>query len=155
MRRSPKFLEAILSLVERYELYSSRLPNHPNAKEIVFGKSGESDECQVIIFCILQVKYYIYRQRLFNEKILHLPEMKRILATTKLSVEKRICTKEGKICRLKNMKGYMETYTDNNADFKSCKCSHTYPQGFILYPHMCYENVYERACHSVYLYTCL
>ena len=100
MRRSPKFPETILSLVERYELYSSRLPNHPNAKEIVFGKSGESDECQVIIFCILQVKYYIYRQRLFKEKILHLPEMKCIPAT-KLSVEKRICTKEGKICRLK------------------------------------------------------
>ena len=26
---------------------------------------------------------------------------------------------------------------------------------FILYPHTCYENVYERACQSVYLYTCL
>ena len=28
------------------------------------------------------------------------------------------------------------------------------PYGFILYPHMCLENVYERAGHSVYLYTC-
>ena len=42
-------------------------PNYPNAKEIVLGISDESDECQVINFCILQVKYYIYRQRLFNE----------------------------------------------------------------------------------------
>ncbi len=53
---------------------------------ILFGFPSNSDVMQVLNFCILYAKYYIYIQRLFNNNTLDLNQLKQALKT-----EENIC----------------------------------------------------------------
>ena len=44
----------------------------PNAKTIIFGSQFITEILAVLNFCIFHMKYYIYRQRLFQDNVFHL-----------------------------------------------------------------------------------
>ena len=46
-------------------------------------------------FCILHIKFYIYKHRLFNDNNMCMGEIRNILAC-KLDIEKKICEKDNK-----------------------------------------------------------
>ena len=56
-------------------------------KDILFGLPNESDNQIVLNFCILHMKNYIYKQRLFANNNLILEEFRRILLF-KIEIEK-------------------------------------------------------------------
>ena len=70
-------------------------PNFPNQQDIVFGVSCSSSVNEVMNFCILHIKFYIYKQRLFNDNNMCMGEIRNILAC-KLDIEKKICEKDNK-----------------------------------------------------------
>ena len=64
-------------------------PMYPNEKCIIFGLKNSTKSMTVLNFCILLIKYYIYRQRLLHENIFQLHEIRRMLSA-KLEIEKKI-----------------------------------------------------------------
>ena len=64
-------------------------PTRNSKKDILFGLPNESDKQIVLNFCILHMKNYIYKQRLFADNNLILEEFRRILLF-KIEIEKKI-----------------------------------------------------------------
>ena len=63
-------------------------PTRNSEKDILFGLRNESDNQIVLNFCILHMKNYIYKQRLFANNNLILEEFRRILLF-KIEIEKK------------------------------------------------------------------
>ena len=82
-------------------------PIYPNEKGIIFGLKNSSDGMIVLNFCILHIKYYIYRQRLFHENIFQLDEIRHMLSA-KLEIEKKICQKEEKNYKFEKFRNLYE-----------------------------------------------
>ena len=61
--------------------------------DILFGVNSMNDCHEVLNFCILHIKYYIYKQRLFNENTMSLREIRNDIRY-KLDKEKKICANE-------------------------------------------------------------
>ena len=70
-------------------------PTRNSEKDILFGLPNESDNQMVLNFCILHMKNYIYKQRLFANNNLVLEEFRRILLF-KIEIEKKILIKQNK-----------------------------------------------------------
>ena len=71
-------------------------PHYPNVVyDILFGVSNVNACHEVLNFCILHIKYYIYKQRLFNENTMSLTEICNAIRY-KLDIEKKICANEDK-----------------------------------------------------------
>ena len=52
------------------------LTHYPNVYGILFGVSSMNDCHEILNFCKLHIKYYIYKQRLFNENTMSLREIR-------------------------------------------------------------------------------
>ena len=65
-------------------------PHYPIVYDIWFGVNSMNDGLAVLNFCILHIKYYIYRQRLFNENTMSLREIRNDIRY-KLDIENKIC----------------------------------------------------------------
>ena len=63
--------------------------------DILSGVSSMNGGHEVLNFCILHVKYYIYKQRLFNENTMSLREIRNDIRY-KLDIEKKIFANEDK-----------------------------------------------------------
>ena len=70
-------------------------PAFPNVKTVIFGSQCITESVAVLNFCMFHIKYYIYRQRLFQENVFHLHEIQNTIFA-KLEIEKNICQKENK-----------------------------------------------------------
>ena len=70
-------------------------PTRNSEKDILFGLPNETDNQIILNFCILHMKNYIYKQRLFVNNNLVLEEFKRIILF-KIEIEKRILIKQNK-----------------------------------------------------------
>ena len=70
-------------------------PTRNSEKDILFGLPNETDNQIILNFCILHMKNYIYKQRLFVNNNLVLEEFKRIILF-KMETEKRILIKQNK-----------------------------------------------------------
>ena len=56
------------------EYHRVTFPNYPDVYDIFFGVKNMNDGHEVLNFCILHIKYYIYKQRLFHDKTLSIRE---------------------------------------------------------------------------------
>ena len=70
-------------------------PTRNSETDISFGLPNETDNQIILNFCILHMKNYIYKQRLFVNNNLVLEEFKRIILF-KIEIEKRILIKQNK-----------------------------------------------------------
>ena len=71
-------------------------PAYPNIKTIIFGSQDVTEGVAVLNFCILHIKYYICRQRLFQDNVFRLHEIQNVIVA-KLEIEKKnICRKENR-----------------------------------------------------------
>ena len=70
-------------------------PAFPNVKTVIFGSQCITETVAVFNFCMFHIKYYIYRQRLFQDNVFHLHEIQNTILA-KLEIEKNICQKENK-----------------------------------------------------------
>ena len=71
-------------------------PAFPNAKTVIFGAQCITETVAVLNFCMFHIKYYIYRQRVFQHNVFHLHEIQKTILA-KLEIEKKnICQKENK-----------------------------------------------------------
>ena len=70
-------------------------PAYPNVKTIIFGSQDVTEGVAVLNFCIMHIKYYIYRQRLFHDNVFRLHEIQNVIVA-KLEIEKNICQKENR-----------------------------------------------------------
>ena len=67
---------------------------YPNVHDILFGINNMDDGHEVLNVYILHIKYYIYKQRLFNENMMSLREIRNDLQH-ELDI-KKICANEDK-----------------------------------------------------------
>ena len=51
------------------EYHRVNFPNYPDVYDILFGIKNMNDGHEVLNFCILHIKYYIYKQRLFHNTL--------------------------------------------------------------------------------------
>ena len=70
-------------------------PAFSNVKTVIFGSPCITETVAVLNFCMFHMKYYIYRQRLFQDNVFHLHEIQNTILA-KLEIEKNICQKENK-----------------------------------------------------------
>lgn len=70
-------------------------PNYPNENDLTFGVKNSSESNEVMNFCILHIKFYIYKQRLFNENNMNIRELCNSISY-KLEIEKKLCDKDAK-----------------------------------------------------------
>ena len=82
-------------VLRNVEYEDVNFPYYPNVYDILFGVSSMNGGHKVLNFCILHVKYYIYKQRLFNENTMSLREIRNDIRY-KLDIEKKICANEDK-----------------------------------------------------------
>ena len=82
-------------------------PMYPNEKCIIFGLKNSTESMTVLNLCILHIKYYIYRQRLFHDNIFQLQEIRHMLSA-KLEIEKKICQKEEQNYKFENFRNLYE-----------------------------------------------
>ena len=59
----------------------------PNVKAVIFGSQCITETVAVLNFCIYHIKYFIDRQRLFQDNVFHLHEILNAILT-KLEIEK-------------------------------------------------------------------
>ena len=52
------------------EYHRVNFPNYPDVHAILFGIENMNDGHEVLNFCILHIKYYVYTQRLFHDNTL-------------------------------------------------------------------------------------
>ena len=84
------------ALWNEVEYYKVNFPNYPNAKDILFGITNAHNGNEVMNFCVIHVKFYIYKRRLFSDNMMTLRELCNELLF-KLEVEKQILAKEDRL----------------------------------------------------------
>ena len=77
------------------EYHRVNFPNYPDVYYILFGIKNMNDGHEVLHFCILHVKYYIYKQRLFHDNTLSIREICNGIRY-KLDIERKICENDDK-----------------------------------------------------------
>ena len=77
------------------EYHRVNFPNYPDVYDILFGIKNMNDGHEVLIFCILHIKYYIYKQRLFHDNTLSIRETCNEIRY-KLDIERKICENDDK-----------------------------------------------------------
>ena len=77
------------------EYHRVNFPNYPDVYDILFGVKNMNDGHEILNFCILHIKYYIYKQRLFHDNTLSIREICNEIRY-KLDIEKQICEKDDK-----------------------------------------------------------
>ena len=70
-------------------------PNYPDVHDILFGIKNMNDGHEVLNFCILHIKYYIYKQRLFHDNTLSIKEIYNEIRY-KLDIERKIYENDDK-----------------------------------------------------------
>ena len=70
-------------------------PNYPDVYDILFDIKNMDDGHEALNFCILHIKYYIYKQRLFHGNTLSIREICNEIRY-KLDIEKKICENDDK-----------------------------------------------------------
>ena len=68
-------------------------PNYPD--DILFGMKSMNDAHEVLNFCILHIKYYIYKQRLFHDNTLSIRKKCNEIRY-KVDIEWKICENDDK-----------------------------------------------------------
>ena len=92
-------------------------PAFPNVKTVIFVSQYITETVAVLNFCMFHIKYYIYRQRLFQDNVFHLHEIQNT-KLAKLEIEKNICQKKIKTTNLINLKYFMKTWNDKASIWK-------------------------------------
>ena len=70
-------------------------PTPQSENEILFGLPNNGDNNVTLNFCMLHIKHYIYKQRLFHENEMQFGAIKNVLSV-KLEIEKNILSRENK-----------------------------------------------------------
>ena len=70
-------------------------PTPQSENEILFGLPNNGDNNVTLNFCMLHIKHYIYKQRLFHDSEMQFGGIKNMLSV-KLEVEKNILSRENK-----------------------------------------------------------
>ena len=78
--------------IEYHRVY---FPNYPDVYDILFGIKNKNDGHEVLNFCKLYIKYYIYKQRLFHDNTLSISEIFNEIRY-KLDIERKICKNDDK-----------------------------------------------------------
>ena len=69
---------------------------HRSENEILFGLPNNGDSNVTLNFCMLHIKHYIYKQRLFHDNEMQFGAVKNIILV-KLEIEKNILSRENKL----------------------------------------------------------
>ena len=77
------------------EYHRVNFPNYADGYDIMFGIKNMNDGHEVLNFCILNIKYYICKQRLFHDNTLSIRELCNEIRY-KLDIEMKICENEDK-----------------------------------------------------------
>ena len=84
------------------EYHRVNFPNYPDVYAILFGIKNMNDGHEVLNFCVLHIKYYIYKQRLFHENTLSIREICNEIRY-KLDIERKIWKMKINRCISENM----------------------------------------------------
>ena len=68
------------------------VPTFPNVKTVIFGSQCITETVAVLNFRMFHIKYYIYRQRLFQDNVFYLHEIQ-IAILAKLEIKKKNLSK--------------------------------------------------------------
>ena len=90
-------------------------PVFPNVKTVIFGPQCIIETVAALNFCIFHIKYYICRQRLFQDNVFHLHEIQNAILA-KLEIEKKSVKKKIKTI---NLKYFMKTWNYKVSILKS------------------------------------
>ena len=77
------------------EYHRVNFPNYPDVYDFLFGIKNMNDGHEVHNFCILHIKYYIYKQRLFPDNTLSIREICNEIRY-KLDIERKIYENDDK-----------------------------------------------------------
>ena len=75
--------------------HNVNFPTHWSENKILFGLPNNGDSNVSLNFCMLHIKHYIYKQRLFHDKEMQFGGVKNIILV-KLEIEKNILSRENK-----------------------------------------------------------
>ena len=84
------------------EYHRVNVPNYPDVYDILFGIKNMNDGHEVLNFCILHIKYYIYKQRLFHDNTLSIRDICNEIQY-KLDIERKIYENDDKQMNSANM----------------------------------------------------
>ena len=75
--------------------HNVNFPTHHPENEILFGLPNNGDNNVTLNFCMLHIKHYIYKQRIFHDNEMLFGAMKNMLSI-KLEIEKNTLSTENK-----------------------------------------------------------
>ena len=71
--------------------HNVNFPTHQSENEILFGLPNNGDNNVTLNFCMLHIKYYIYKQRLFHDNEMQLGAIKKMCYQSNLILKRIFC----------------------------------------------------------------
>ena len=113
------FLKRIYTWWNTFDHDDVDFPAFPNVKTVIFGSQSQciTETVAVLNFCMFHIKYYIHRQRLFQDNVFHLHEIQKRYSQNWKS-KKTSVKKKRKTTNLINWKYFMKTWNDKASILK-------------------------------------